>query len=540
MPTVSNVLVKHLSQWGVTHAFGIPGKPITPLILEMDHAGITFVLSKHEEGAGLEAAGYSLVREGLGVAVGTAGPGGINMLTAAGQALFTNLPVLFITGSPPIGEIGKVLGQDSTMFGTDLVKMFEPVTKFSARVDRGDLLRVYLEHAMDRAFTGVRGPVHLCIPHDVLSEQIADFDLPLPDAYPSTIASNLDMAASLLADAKRPLLFLGGALHAQHAYREVEAFAKKWSLPVATTPGGKGVFRTDHPLHLGPYGLGGNARTEAYLNKGVDLMIVVGSQLSDLEIPGLSPSMYPKHVIHFDHDSRFIGRALPVPTTPVLGNIRANLQAMLKFADIHVPPRELPAAEEADYEQEPGPYLRGKQVMEVLREQLPADTLVYGDAGSHSFYAIKHFDIQVPGTFYFEEVYATMGRAIGYAVGAKFGAPERTVACLTGDGCMFMNGTEVSTAANYDAPVLFLVANNSSIDMVDKGMARHLGKAVGTTYKVPLDAAKFGEALGAKGYRCETTDELRSALADALQSNRTCVIDIIMDPQEIPPTMKRG
>ncbi|QHT58519.1 thiamine pyrophosphate-binding protein [Paenibacillus lycopersici] len=543
MPTVSSVLVKHLSKWGVTHAFGIPGKPVTPLVLEMDQAGITFVLSKHEEGAGLAAAGYSFASDGLGVAVGTAGPGGINMLTAAGQALFTNLPVLFITGSPPIGEIGKVLGQDSTMFGTDLVKMFEPVTKFSARVDRGELLRNYLEHAMDRAFSGVRGPVHLCIPTDVLSEQIADFDLTLPDAQSTTIASNLDMAASLLAEAKRPLLLVGGALHALRAYGEIEAFADKWSLPVATTPGGKGVFRTDHPLHLGPYGLGGNVLTEAYLREGIDLLIVVGSQLSDLEIPGLAPPCYPKHVLHFDHDSRFIGRALPVPTTPVLGNIRANLQAILQFADARVPARTLPGAyilDEAAAALETGDYLSGRQVMEVLREQLPADTLMYGDAGSHSFYAIKYFDIYVPGTFYFEEVYATMGRAIGYSVGAKFGAPERTVACLTGDGCMFMNGTELSTSVNHDAPVLFLVANNASIDMVDKGMARHLGKAVGTTYNVPLDAAKFGEALGARGYRCETEDELRAALADALQSNQTCVIDIIMDPHEIPPTMKRG
>ncbi|UUZ97708.1 thiamine pyrophosphate-dependent enzyme [Paenibacillus sp. P25] len=145
-----------------------------------------------------------------------------------------------------------------------------------------------------------------------------------------------------------------------------------------------------------------------------------------------------------------------------------------------------------------------------------------------------------PGTFYFEEVYATMGRAIGYAVGAKFGAPERTVACLTGDGRMFMNGTEVSTSVNYGAPVLFFVANNGSLDMVDKGMARHLGRAVGTTYTASLDGAKFGESLGARGYRCTTAAELRAAIQEALQHNQTSVIDIIMDPEEIPPTMKRG
>ncbi|CAM4289669.1 thiamine pyrophosphate-binding protein [Paenibacillus tarimensis] len=547
MPTVSNMLVKHLISWGVTHVFGIPGKPVTPLVLDMDNAGITFVLSKHEEGAGLQAAGYALARGSLGAAVGTAGPGGINMLTAAGQALFSQVPVLFITGSPPIREAGKVLGQDSTMFGTDLVKMFEPVTKFSARVDRAEVFRSYLEHAIEQAYTGVRGPVHLCIPLDVLTEQVEDFDIRLPDAYPQVIASNLEHVASLLASSRRPLLLVGGALHAQHAYEEIEAFATRWSIPVATTPGGKGAIRSNHPLSLGPYGLGGSEMADAYLQQGVDLMVVVGSQLSDLEIPGLQPAQYPKHIIHFDYEARFIGKALPVAVTPVLGSIRGNLQALLARAESTAHSRELPAvltaaaaSEAAASDDEAAGLLQGKQVMETLREELPADTLIYGDAGSHSFYAIRYLDIQVPGTFYFEEVYATMGRAIGYAVGAKLGMPNRVVACLSGDGCMFMNGTEVSTAVNHDAPVLFFVANNQRLDMVDKGMGRHLGRAVGTKYQVPLDAAKFGEAMGAAGYRCETVEELRHAIRDALQQNRTSVIDIIMDPDEIPPTMKRG
>lgn len=553
MPSVSRILAKHLSAWGVSHVFGIPGKPVTPLVLEMDLAGITFVLSKHEGGAGLAAAGYAMAGGGLGAALGTAGPGGINMLTAAGQALFSQLPVLFITGSPPIKDIGKVLGQDSTMFGTDLVKMFEPVTKFSARIDRGELLKGYLEHAVEQAFSGTKGPVHLCIPLDVLSEEVADFDIPLPDASPAVLASNLERAAELLAAAKRPLLLAGGALHALQGYREIEEFASRWSLPVATTPGGKGVFRSDHPLYLGPYGLGGNAATDSYIQEGIDLMIVAGSQLSDLEIPGLPPALYPKRVLHFDFEARFIGKALPVATTPLLGDLRGNLQALAKLAPARLEraggmaawlesasAAEAQAAAASAAQEEQTGFLRGGEAMSVMREELPANTLMYGDAGSHSFYAIKYYDIVEPGTFYFEEVYATMGRAIGYAVGAKLAAPERPVACLTGDGCMFMNGTEVSTAVNCGAPVIFFVANNAAIDMVDKGMSRHLGRAVGTTYEVPLDGARFGESLGARGYRCETAESLRAAIRDALQSGETCVIDMIMDPAEVPPTMKRG
>ncbi|UUZ87129.1 hypothetical protein LJK88_43660 [Paenibacillus sp. P26] len=161
----------------------------------------------------------------------------------------------------------------------------------------------------------------------------------------------------------------------------MEAFASRWSIPVATTPGGKGVIRSDHPLHLGPYGLGGNALTEAYLREGVDLMIVVGDQLSDLEIPGLSPALYPKHMVHFDYAPRFIGKALPIPTTAVLGSIRSNLQALLKYTSPRTAARDIPVVIESEPAYEPTGYLRGKEVMEVLREELPPDTLVYGDAG---------------------------------------------------------------------------------------------------------------------------------------------------------------
>ncbi|WP_135551304.1 thiamine pyrophosphate-binding protein [Paenibacillus cymbidii] len=543
MQTVAKTLVQHLKQWQITHVFGIPGKPVTPLILEMDRNGITFVLCKHECGAGFAAAGYATAKRTLGVALGTAGPGGTNMLTAAGQAKATHTPVLFLTGQPPIKEIGKVLGQDSTMFGTDLVRMFESVTKFSARVERSDLLEVYLRHAIEQACTGVPGPVHLSIPLDVLFEEVPAFRLEMqPQAQLK--ASNLDEVVEILDSARRPIILAGIGVHTAQAYRELEAFAERWNIPVMTTPGGKGTFRSRHPLSLGPFGLGGCPETEVYMQDRIDVMLVLGSQLSDLEVPGLTPAVYPRTLIHFDHDLRFIGKAIDVPTIPVLGNLKANLQAILKRdqgAHGRIQSIHLSAATQENESKPTGNgYMSGRQVMHTLREALPGEAIMFGDAGSHSFYAIKHYEIEEPGTFFFEEVFASMGRAIGYSIGAQIAKPDRVVVCLTGDGCMFMNGTEVSTAANYGAPVLFIVFNNGSLDMVDKGMARHLGRAVGTVYSPPLDAARFGQSMGAASYRCTTEYELRQAVAAALREQRTAVIDIIVDPNEIPPTMKRG
>ncbi|GLI04864.1 acetolactate synthase [Paenibacillus tyrfis] len=548
MKTVAQLLVEHLIRWGVTHVFGIPGKPVTPLVMEMDRQGIDFVLSKHEGGAGFAAAGYAFEGGRLGAALGTAGPGGVNMLTAAGQAKATGVPVLFLTGQPPIKEIGKVLGQDSTLFGTDLVKMFEPVTKFSARIERGELLETYLRHAIEQACTGVKGPVHLSIPLDVLTEEVRPFLIPLPTHYPAVLSANLDQVIECLDAARRPVLFVGGGVHACRAYEELRQLAERWSIPVMTMPGGKGAFVSGHPLSLGPFGLGGNETSKAYMSKGVDVMIVVGSQLSDLELPGLTPDMYPQRMIHFDYEPTFIGKAVPVPVLPVLGDLKRNLQELLRLTDgrrvelTSAYAEAAAASEPAAEAEEPAErrWLTGRQTMRVLRSALPKEAVVYGDAGSHSFYAVKHLDIEVPGTFYFEEVYATMGRAIGYAVGAQLAEPDKTIVCLTGDGCLFMNGTEISTAVNAGAPVIFVVMNNGSLDMVEKGMARHLGRAIGTNYTVPVHAAKFGEAMGAEAFRCSTEAELYAAVTQALAMRRTTVIEVMADPLEIPPTMARG
>lgn len=189
MKSIANILVSHFRKWEVRHVFGIPGKPIVPLIMELDKQGIAFILSKHESGCGYAASGYAMMNKTLGVAIATAGPGGTNLLTSAGQAKAYHLPVLFITGQQPINEVGKALGQDSTFFGTDLVKMFEPVTKFSARVERADQFKRYLQHALEKAHSGVKGPVHLSIPSDILNEQIEEFELDLPSSMGELISS---------------------------------------------------------------------------------------------------------------------------------------------------------------------------------------------------------------------------------------------------------------------------------------------------------------------------------------------------------------
>ncbi len=547
MATVVNQLVKQFRNWGVQHAFGVPGKAVVPIILELGNQGIEYVLSRHEAGAGYSAAGYALTTGSVGVAVGTSGPGGTNMITAAGQAKAYHLPVLFLTGHASTKETGKPIGQDSTFFGTDLVEMFQSVTLFSARVERGDQLEMYLRHAMERAMQGVRGPVHLAISFDVFLEQIPDIHVPLPDSKPQIVSSRLEEAMSLLSSARRPVLFLGKGVHISNAYEEVRQLAEHYQIPVITTPGGKGCFATTHPLHIGPFGLGGCPEARQYLASGVDVMVVIGTKLSDMSVPGIAGPLLPKRIVQFDVEPAFAGKGLPVETLYIQGDAKMNVSRMLQMTPVlagGISSFQEVAVSVARWKPEPAaveePVLTAKEVMEVLGEELPRGGIIFGDDGSHSYHAIRHLAVREPGCFRFDDVFASMGHAIGYAVGAKIGDPNRPVVCLTGDGCLFMNGTEISTAVSEGANVVFVVLNNGRLDMVNKGMRNHVGRDDGTVFKQPVDAAMFADSMGAYSFKAFGKSEFRAMFREALSLNRTVVIDAMVDPEEIPPTMDRG
>lgn len=539
---LSQILAVNVKQWGIDHVFGIPGKSISPLMLDFDSTGVEFVLTRHEAGAGFAAAGYAVGNKKLGVAIGTSGPGGTNLLTAAGQAKAYNLPLLIITGQPSAADSGKALGQDSSSFGTDLVKMFEPVTLFSARIERPDLLQRYLQHALEKAYTGAKGPVHLCIPFDVLMAQADPFTITLPDHIPQMISPNVEEAIPLLNAARRPVLFIGKGVMAAEAFDEVRILAEHWNIPVIMTPGGKGAFPTHHPLSLGNFGLGGTAQAHEYLKSGVDLLIAVGTKLSDMTLSGFTPHMMPKQVIHFDYDVTFVSKALPVPTCVILGDAKMNLARLIDAADATSRVYEAAATTELEVLPEKATeasVLSAEVAILALRASLPDDAILFGDDGSHTFYAIRHYDIHQPGTFIFDDVFGAMGHAIGYAVGAKAALPDRAIVCLTGDGCFMMHGTEISTAVNHRLPVLFVVLNNGRLDMVDKGMSYNTGRSVGAIYETPLDAAMFARSMGAEGICCRTAEDIRDAVKTALHSNGPTVIEIMVDPEEIPPILTR-
>ena len=533
-------LAKVLRSIGVDRVFGVPGKSVVPLILAMNDTGCQFTLARQESGAGFMACGYSLSKNTLGVVVGTSGPGGTNMITAAAQAMAYNAPVLFITGHQSMVDTGKPMSQDSSFYSVDLVDIFKSVTKFSAMVERPELFERYLKHALDEAMTGSKGPVHLSLPFDVQVSEVPDFEYVSPPFSYGMVRSEIETALSVLQDAKKPAILAGKGVKLSRAYKEIIEFSELFNIPVVTTPGGKGSFPSTHPLSVGPYGLGGSPEVKQFLWSNIDVLVVLGSRLSDFSIPGFTSEMQPRHVIQLDINRKFIGYSLDIPTTFVSGDIKTNLREMINLT----PPsqktsRSAPSFEPTLY-QSPENFGRPLYVSDVISEvnnftTKDDNTLLYADMGSHGFAAVRYFDVKTQGSFMFDDYFACMGAAIGCAIGAKAGNPHLNVTCITGDGCFAMLGTEVSTSVSHDLPVIFIVVNNGQLDMVHKGMTRDIGRSDGTVFTTPLSASLMGRSLGAESFECHDLTSFISAYDFARKSNKTTVIEVITDPAE--PTL---
>lgn len=538
MKTVADYMAEALRNLGVTHSFGIIGKSICPIALKMVDYGIEFIPGRHESSSGFAAAGYALKTGKLGVAFGTSGPGGTNLLTAAAHAKANNLPVLFITGHQSIKELGLPQCQDSSTYLADLAEMFKPATLFSKLVERGDNFSTIFNHAISIALTK-RGPVHLCMPFDVQTEGLEECNIVLPERESLVNLANIDRVLEAINASKNPLIIAGKGINRSGAHNELVQFAETFNIPVVTSPGGKGAIVWNHPLYHGPIGVGGCTHGDELMNNS-DLFIVLGSRLSDMTICNLKRENHPATVIQFDMDPTFVGKILLSKTISVTGDLRDNLVCYLNhMSPSNITKREAIAS--VNYSEEL-PNLKNlslASIMSTMSDLIPENNMVFVDDGSHGFNAAKWYKVKKPGSFVFDAYFACMGNSIGMALGAKVAAPEETVFCITGDGCFMMLGTEINTAVCKDIPVIYIVVNNKQLDMALKGMEKTTGRIDGTIYEVPMDAVKFAESLGATGYRCETAEEFATAIQDAVALNRVAVIELLTDRDEVPPTAHR-
>jgi len=557
--SAAHALLDILEQEGVEFIFGVPGGALAGFFEALRARGsIHFVLAKHEGGAAYMAAAYARVSRTLAVCCGTSGPGATNAITGIAGAYSDSVPVLMLSGQVATDVFGKGAIQESTTFGVDTVNLFKPVTKLSTMIPNATRFPALVRSAIRTAVAGRPGPVHLSMPADMLRQRVQHTTIP-PHEYRSASLvldqAGIARAAQLLAEARHPCILAGNGVTASGGAGALLELAREANIPVVTSPKGKGVFPETEPLSLGVLGFGGHPRAEEYFASGdIDVLLVVGSSLNEFVTNAWSIPIQPRTaLIQIDIDPTSIAKNYAVDLGIVSDARRALQELALQLRGRRKDvgdeqrrrienlsgstPRHL-VPESIDSDAVP---LKPQRMIRELRAALPDDALLFVDNGNSIIWGTHYFEARRPNTYFADLGLASMGSAVAGVIGGALAAPGRRAVALVGDAAFAMHGFEVHTAVEQRLPVIWLVINNSGHGMVQQGDTLMFGESLRVAeFRVPLDVAATGRAMGARGVRVQAPDELAAALHDALrEEEQPTVIDVVIDPAELAPTLVR-
>ena len=543
----ADALLRSLEAEGVETVFGLPGGAVLPTYDALARGtSLRHVLARHEQGAGHMAEGYARASGRVGVALATSGPGATNLVTPIADAWMDSTPLVCITGQVRTSLIGTDAFQECDITGITI-----PIVKHSWLVQDVEELPQAIKSAFYVARTGRCGPVLVDVPRDV-QEAMLDFEYPdevdLPGWRPAARvnAKQIRAAAQTIANAQRPVLYVGGGTLNADACAELRRLAELWQLPVVTTLMAKGAFPESHELHFGWPGMHGAKWSNWAMNK-CDVLVAVGARFDDRVTGKLSAFAPGASVVHLDVDAAEIGklRAADVPVVGPLRQILAELATALESLAAEGQPPRTGAwlAQLADWREEfplrygsGGELLKPQRVLETLQGLTAGrdDVIWTTGVGQHQMWAMQYLLCDEPRSFITSGGLGTMGYGLPAAVGAKAARPDATVVCVDGDGCFQMTCQELATAVTEELPIVVVIVNNGYLGMVRQWQDMFFEERF-SQVRLPQgspDYAKLAEAYGAVGLRAESDDELVDALAAALECGQTAVVDCRVDPTE--------
>ena len=532
-------LVKSLEAAGVDVMFGIPGGAILPAYDPIFDSKIRHILVRHEQGAGHAATGYAQATGRVGVCIATSGPGATNLVTPLADAQMDSVPIVAITGQVPSAAIGTDAFQEADIRGVTM-----PVTKHNYLItDPADIPRAIAE-AFHIASTGRPGAVLVDIAKDALQKETT-FNYPKnvslagynPVLEPKQDAIN--DAAALIAQSKKPVLYVGGGVIKANAAKELLQLAEITGAPVVTTLMARGAFPDSHQQHLGMPGMHGTVAAVTALQKA-DLLITLGARFDDRVTGKLSTFAPNAKIIHADIDPAEIGknRHADVALIGDLKNILRALSPATKSALAKSQPDLTPWLTETygwrskfplGYDKPSDGSVSPQYVIERIGKISGPDTIFAAGVGQHQMWASQFIGYEKPRTWLNSGGLGTMGYAVPAAMGAKVGAPDTTVWAIDGDGCFQMTNQELVTCALNNIPIKVAVINNESLGMVRQWQTLFYNQRYSNTdlhsKRVP-DFKLLAEAMGCVGLRCESPGDVDKTIEAAMAINdRPVVVD---------------
>lgn len=538
--TGGQALIEALQANGAKTAFGVPGESYLAALdaLHDTQDSLDFITCRHEAGAANMAEAYGKLTGEPGICFVTRGPGATHATIGLHTAFQDSTPMIMLIGQVAADQVEREAFQE-----IDYRRFLSEVTKWTAEINDASRIAEYIGRAFRVATSGRPGPVALALPEDMLRQLCAPQKaVPYTPAVAHPSAAAIDDIKSLLENAERPLVMLGGSGWTKDAVAQIQAFAENNNLPVTVSFRCQDRFNNNHPNYIGDMGIGANPKLIARMQEA-DVLLVLGARLGEMTTGGYGRLEVPvpnQTLVHMHQGAEELGRvyqpdlainATPQTIAPALASMK--LEGAAKFASSTIEARTefetwtMPTDNPGD--------VKIASLYEHMRDTLPDDAIFCNGAGNyaawlHRFYRYRDFPTQLAPTS------GAMGYGVPAAIAAKIVHPERTVIACAGDGCFMMSAMELATAARYGANVIFLVFNNSMLGTIRMHQERDYPTRVSGTDLTNPDFVQFAESFGLHAGRVERTDEFPAALAAALEAGKPALIEIKIDPEAIGPT----
>ncbi|WP_026960014.1 acetolactate synthase 3 large subunit [Aliagarivorans taiwanensis] len=542
----AEMVVRSLQDQGVKHIFGYPGGSVLDIYDALfDSSDIEHILVRHEQAAVHMADGYARATGEVGTVLVTSGPGATNTITGIATAYMDSIPLVVLSGQVPTSLIGQDAFQE-----TDMIGVSRPVVKHSFLVKKAEDIPEAIKKAYHIAATGRPGPVVIDLPKDVQNPL-----LKFPYEYPKSVSmrsynprltghkGQIKRAVKALAEAKRPVLYIGGGAIIADAGEQIMQLANRFNLPVTSTLMGLGAYPSTDKNFLGMLGMHGTYEANMSMHNS-DLIFAVGARFDDRVTNNVAKFCPNATIMHIDIDPTSISKTV-VADIPIVGSVELVLNQMHECIE------EIGAGNDADaidawwqsiaewrgrncLSYQTGEQIKPQQVIESLYKATDGDAYVASDVGQHQMFAALYYPFDKPRRWINSGGLGTMGFGFPAAMGVKLAHPDATVVCVTGDGSIQMNIQELSTCLQYGIPVVIVSLNNRSLGMVKQWQKMFYGGRQSHSYmeSVP-DFVKLAEAYGHVGIKVDHPSELEEAMQRAISiKDRVVFMDIMVDPEE--------
>ncbi|MFC3911972.1 acetolactate synthase 3 large subunit [Pseudaeromonas sharmana] len=543
----AEMVVRALEDEGVEHIFGYPGGSVLDIYDALfENSKIEHVLVRHEQAAVHMADGYARSTGKVGAVLVTSGPGATNCITGIATAYMDSIPMVILSGQVPTTLIG-----DDAFQEVDMIGISRPVVKHSFLCKQASDIPQAIKKAFYIAATGRPGPVVVDLPKDVQNPKEK-----FPYEYPKSVSlrsynpskaghkGQIKRAAKMLAEAKKPVLYVGGGAVAANANAQVTRLAELFSLPVTCTLMGLGAFPGNHSQFVGMLGMHGTYEANKTMHNS-DLIVALGARFDDRVTNNVAKFCPDAKIIHVDIDPATISKTIQVDV-PIVGAIDTVLDQMLEavselgltiddgaLADWWEQIDGWRAKRCLSYEKSSS-QIKPQQVIETLYRVTQGKAYVASDVGQHQMFAALYYPFAQPRQWINSGGLGTMGFGLPAAMGVQFAHPDAVVACVTGDGSIQMNIQELSTCLQYGVPVKIIALNNRALGMVKQWQKMFYGGRHSHSYMESLpDFVKLAESYGHVGIRVDDPAKLEEAMAYAFSlKDRLVFMDIAVDPDE--------